>query len=55
MPVVVGRAAQPAARGRGGVRRTRAPGARLAYVMTDGAGLPLALSDLVAELRAHGT
>src|SRR5688500_4627906 len=27
-----------------------APGARLAYVMTDGAGLPLALSDLVASL-----
>jgi hypothetical protein len=32
----------------------RAPGARLAYVMTDGAGLPLALSDLVATLRAKG-
>jgi Protein of unknown function (DUF3866) len=30
-----------------------APAARLAYVMTDGAGLPLALSDLVAELRAR--
>src|SRR6478609_462489 len=29
-----------------------APGARLAYVMTDGAGLPLAMSDLVATLRA---
>jgi hypothetical protein len=28
-----------------------APDARLAYVMTDGAGLPLALSDLVFELR----
>ena len=28
--------------------KERAPGARLAYVMTDGAGLPLALSDLVA-------
>jgi len=28
-----------------------APGARLVYVMTDGAGLPLALSDLVAALR----
>ncbi|MFV0315572.1 MAG: DUF3866 family protein [Microthrixaceae bacterium] len=27
-----------------------APGARLAYVMTDGAALPLALSDLVAQL-----
>ena len=31
--------------------KERMPGARLAYVMTDGAGLPLALSDLVAELR----
>ena len=27
------------------------PGARLVYVMTDGAGLPIALSDLVARLR----
>lgn len=27
------------------------PGARVAYVMTDGAALPLALSDLVASLR----
>jgi hypothetical protein len=32
----------------------RAPGKRLVYVMTDGAGLPLALSDLVAGLRAAG-
>ncbi|MFI5053333.1 MAG: DUF3866 family protein [Acidimicrobiia bacterium] len=32
--------------------KDRAPNARLAYVMTDGAGLPLSLSDLVAELRA---
>jgi uncharacterized protein DUF3866 len=32
----------------------RAPGARLVYVMTDGAGLPLAMSDLVAALRARG-
>src|SRR3954470_5737091 len=31
-----------------------APDARLAYVMTDGAGLPLALSDLVADVRALG-
>lgn len=29
-----------------------APGARLAYVMTDGGALPLALSDLVHDLRA---
>jgi hypothetical protein len=34
--------------------RERAPRARLAYVMTDGAGLPLALSDLVADLRGRG-
>ena len=31
--------------------RERAPSRRLAYVMTDGAALPLPLSDLVAELR----
>lgn len=31
-----------------------APGARLVYVMTDGAGLPLALSDLVAALTDRG-
>jgi hypothetical protein len=30
------------------------PDARVVYVMTDGAGLPLALSDLVARLRAGG-
>jgi hypothetical protein len=30
-----------------------APDARVVYVMSDGAGLPLALSDLVAELRAR--
>ena len=29
------------------------PGARVSYVMTDGAALPLALSDLVADLRAR--
>ena len=32
-----------------------APDARLAYVMTDGAGLPLAMSDLVADLRGAGS
>ena len=31
--------------------KDRAPDARLAYVMTDGAGLPLAMSDLVATMR----
>jgi hypothetical protein len=30
------------------------PDKRLAYVMTDGGALPLALSDLVADLLAHG-
>ena len=34
--------------------RRRVPDARVAYVMTDGAGLPIALSDLVATLRARG-
>src|SRR5919109_2248591 len=34
--------------------RAARPAGRLAYVMTDGAGLPLALSDLVATLRAKG-
>jgi hypothetical protein len=36
-----------------GVRRT-SPGARVAYVMTDGAALPGAFSRLVAELREAG-
>ena len=31
-----------------------APGRRLVYVMTDGAALPLAMSDLVHDLRAEG-
>jgi hypothetical protein len=34
--------------------RAARPDARIAYVMTDGAGLPLALSDLVAALRERG-
>jgi hypothetical protein len=34
--------------------RCVAPGARIVYVMTDGAALPLALSDLVASMRAEG-
>ncbi|MCZ7531089.1 MAG: DUF3866 family protein [Acidimicrobiia bacterium] len=34
--------------------KERRPDARLAYVMTDGAALPLALSDVVADLRAAG-
>jgi hypothetical protein len=36
-----------------GVRSVR-PDARIAYVMTDGAALPLALSDLVAAMRDRG-
>ena len=34
--------------------RALRPTARIAYVMTDGAGLPLALSDLVAAMRDRG-
>jgi hypothetical protein len=34
--------------------RAARPTARIAYVMTDGAGLPLALSDLVAAMRERG-
>lgn len=34
--------------------RERRPNARIAYVMTDGAALPLALSDLVAALADRG-
>lgn len=34
--------------------RTRVPDAHLGYVMTDGAALPMALSDLVVELREAG-
>jgi hypothetical protein len=36
------------------VARHLRPEARIAYVMTDGAALPLALSDLVADLRREG-
>jgi hypothetical protein len=36
------------------VARHRRPDGRIAYVMTDGAALPLALSDLVHDLRARG-
>src|SRR6476469_10798434 len=36
-----------------GIRSVR-PEARIAYVMTDGAALPLALSDLVAAMRDRG-
>jgi hypothetical protein len=36
------------------VARSVAPEARISYVMTDGAALPIALSDLVVDLRAAG-
>jgi hypothetical protein len=36
------------------VARSLQPGARIAYVMTDGAALPLALSNLVHDLRRAG-
>jgi hypothetical protein len=36
------------------VIRAAAPDARLAYVMTDGGALPMAISDLVADLRTRG-
>jgi hypothetical protein len=36
------------------VLRDRWPGARISYVMTDGAALPLALSDLVDDLVTRG-
>jgi hypothetical protein len=36
------------------VARHLAPAARIAYVMTDGAGLPIALSDLVHSLQEQG-
>lgn len=36
------------------VARALAPAARIAYVMTDGAALPIALSDLVHALRSTG-
>jgi hypothetical protein len=34
--------------------KSRQPAARLAYVMTDGGALPIAISDLVFELRERG-
>jgi hypothetical protein len=36
------------------VLRAQAPDARLAYVMTDGGALPMAVSDLVADLTSRG-
>ena len=47
------RAAQPGRRSWPRSSRRWSPARRVAYVMTDGAALPLALSDLVAELRAR--
>lgn len=53
LPVVVAALHSQLAGAALGARLTR-PDARIAYVMTDGAALPLALSDLVAALRDHG-
>lgn len=50
LPVVVGGLHSQLAPVAVSIRAT-APTARIAYVMTDGAALPLALSDLVASLR----
>jgi hypothetical protein len=36
------------------IARWARPGARIAYIMTDGAALPLALSELVHEMRSTG-
>ena len=54
MPVVVVQRPQPGAGGGRGDHAPPRPTARIAYVMTDGAALPLALSDLVADLRDAG-
>ena len=53
MPVVVVQPPQPGARRSRWPSGPRCPTARLAYVMTDGAALPLALSDLVADMVAR--
>src|SRR5712691_5862832 len=58
MPVVVAglhsQLAAIAAAFKAAASKKSRPQARLAYIMTDGAGLPLALSDLVAVLRERG-
>src|SRR4029453_13884178 len=53
LPVVACSLHSQVAVGAAGARH-RLPGARIAYVMTDGAALPLALSDLVHALRERG-
>ena len=53
MPVVVVQPPQPGARRRRRRSGPPRPTARVAYVMTDGAALPIALSDLVARRCAR--
>lgn len=52
-PVVIGSVHSHLVPAVAGIQRRR-PGARVAYLMTDGAALPLALSDAVRWLRARG-
>lgn len=53
MPVLVGSLHSQVAPVAAAVRQAR-PSARISYVMTDGAALPMALSDLVVSLREAG-
>ena len=53
MPVVVG-GLHSQVPGVAAAIRALAPGARIAYVMTDGAALPIVISDLVAAMTAAG-
>ena len=53
MPVLVGSLHSQLAPALVALRAAR-PAARVAYVMTDGAALPVALSDLVHDLRSRG-
>lgn len=54
MPVVVGTLHSQLAPAAAVLRRTAGPKTRIAYMMTDGAALPLALSDQVRELKEKG-
>jgi hypothetical protein len=52
-PVVVCTLHSQVAAAAAGIKESR-PGARIGYLMTDGAALPIALSDLVRQIRAAG-
>lgn len=54
MPVVIGQLHSQLAPAAGAIKRRSGNRARVAYVMTDTAALPLAFSRLVAELREKG-